>query len=179
MDDGLFRYYACLYYIRINMGKLSMNWKLVFIGGAAYYVAAFIVSMASGTLIHEVILNDAYNATLDFWRPELRQDPPDMAALMPMWITVGLITSFVLAGIYGVFRNALEGPAWKRGLKFGVAAWLFSVILMAGWSGVFNLPYIIWGWWAVDALIYTLVGAIVLGLVAEKLAPVEQQAVAD
>ena len=45
---------------------------------------------------------------------------------------------------------------------------------MAGWSGVFDLPYNIWIWWAVDAVIYTLVGAVVLGIVAEKLAPVEQ-----
>ena len=174
VDDGPFRYYAYLYYIRTSMGEHPMNWKLVFIGGVAYYVAAFIVSMASGTLIHEIILDEAYRATLDFWRPELREDPPDMAALMPMWITVGLITSFVIAGIYGVFRGALKGPAWQRGLKFGIAAWLFSASSMAGWSGVFNLPYNIWGWWAVDALIYILVGSVVLGLVAEKLAPVEQ-----
>ena len=45
---------------------------------------------------------------------------------------------------------------------------------MAGWSGVFDLPYKIWIWWGVDALIFTLVGSIALGLVAEKLAPAEQ-----
>lgn len=150
-----------------------MNWKLIIAGGLAYYIAAFIVSMASGALIHEGILDPLYIATNDFWRPELRQDPPDMAALMPMWITVGLITSFVLAGIYGVFRNALIGPAWQRGVKFGLAVWLLQASAMAGWSGVFNLPYSIWLWWAADALIYTLVGSLALGIVAEKLAPVE------
>ena len=44
-----------------------------------------------------------------------------MATLMPMWITTGILTSFILAGIYTVFRGALSGPAWQRGLKFGVA----------------------------------------------------------
>ena len=153
-----------------------MNWKLIIVGGLAYYIAAFAVSMISGPFIHEGILQEAYIATAEFWRPELRQVPPDMAALMPMWITTGLITSFILAGVYGVFRKALGGPAWQRGLKFGIAAWLLQASSMAGWSGVFNLPANIWAWWAIDALVFVLVGSIVLGIVAEKLAPVEQQA---
>ena len=151
-----------------------MNWKIIILGGLAYYVAAFIVSMAGGTLIHEGILDEAYRATESFWRPELAQDPPDMVTLMPLWITTGIITSFVLAGIYGVFRAALSGPAWQRGLKFGVALWLLNISLMAAWSGVFNLPYKIWIWWGVDAAIYTIIGSIVLGIVAEKLAPADQ-----
>ena len=150
-----------------------MNWKLIILGGLAYYVAAFIVSFATGEVIHNRILVEAYEATTSFWRPELTQVPPDMAALMPMWITTGLITSFILAGIYGVFRSALSGPAWQRGLKFGVVAWLFSVSTMAGMSGAFALPATIWVWWGVDALIYSLIGATVLGIVAEKLAPAE------
>jgi hypothetical protein len=135
-----------------------------------------VISMASGALIHEGILEEAYAATSDFWRPELRQDPPDMAALAPMWVSIGLITSFVLAAVYGVFRKALNGPAWQRGLKFGIAAWLLQASSMAGWSGVFNLPTNIWIWWAIDALVFILAGSIVMGIVAEKLAPVEQQA---
>ena len=74
-----------------------MNWKLIIIGGIAFYVAAFIVSMAGGTFIHEGVLDETYRATESFWRPELRQDPPDMASLMPMWIATGLVTSFVFA----------------------------------------------------------------------------------
>jgi hypothetical protein len=150
-----------------------MNWKLIILGGLAYYITAFIVSMAGGVFIHEGILEELYRATEDFWRPELRSDPPDMATLMPMWISIGVITSFILAGIYGVFRAALSGPAWQRGLKFGIAVWLLNTSLMAAWQGIFNLPTEIWVWWAVDAAIYVLLGSIVLGIVAEKLAPAE------
>ena len=150
-----------------------MNWKLIVVGGLAYYVAAFIVSMAGGTFIHEGVLEESYRATEMFWRPELRSDPPDMTALMPMWISIGIVTSFILAGIYGVFRNALSGPAWQRGLKFGFAVWLLNASLMAAWQGIFNLPVNIWVWWAVDAAIYVHVGAVVLGIVAEKLAPAD------
>ena len=150
-----------------------MNWKLIFIGGLAYYVAAFAVSMISGSLIHEGVLDATYQATENFWRPELREDPPDMAALMPMWIAIGLVTSFVLAGVYGVFHKALDGPPWQRGLKFGIAAWLLNASAMAGWSGVFDLPASLWVWWAIDALIFLVAGSIVLGIVAQKIAPAD------
>ena len=76
--------------------------------------------MAGGVFIHEGVLDAAYRATQAFLRPELVQDPPDMARLMPIWIKTGILSSsFVLAGIYMVFRGALSGPAWQRGLKFG------------------------------------------------------------
>jgi hypothetical protein len=37
---------------------------------------------------------------------------------------------------------------------------------------VLNLPDNIWQWWLIDAAILHLVGGMVLGIVAEKLAPV-------
>ena len=33
-----------------------MNWKLIILGGLAYYAAAFVVSMPGGALIHEGVL---------------------------------------------------------------------------------------------------------------------------
>lgn len=150
-----------------------MNWKLILGGGLAYYVAAFAVSFATGPLIHNGILLEDYAATATFWRPELREVPPDMAALLPLWITTGLIGSFVLAGLYGLLRGSFAGPGWQRGIKFGICAWLFNTTAMLGWSGVFDLPYKIWGWWAAEGLVYFVVGGIALGFVAEKLAPAE------
>ena len=78
-----------------------MNWKIVFIGGIAYYVAMFVVSFATGYLIHspEGVLFETYKATAEFWRPELNADPPDMGALMPMWIATGLLGALIAAGI--------------------------------------------------------------------------------
>lgn len=172
MDAAAATYYAWARH-QDKEGWEFMNWKAVVLGGLAYYAAAFVVSMVSGVIIHEGILDAAYRATESFWRPELVQDPPDMAALMPMWIATGIVTSIILAGIYMVFRAALGGPAWQRGLKFGIAIWLWSVSLMAAWSGVFNLPGKIWIWWGVDAAIYTITGAIALGIVAQKLAPAD------
>ncbi len=152
-----------------------MNWKIVFIGGAAYYAAMFLVSFATGYLIHSPggVLFETYQATAEFWRPELNADPPDMAALLPMWVATGLFSSFVAAGIYAVVRSSLAGPAWQRGLKFGVIAALFVLVNALGYRGVFNLPDTIWQWWIIDAAILHLVGATVLGIVAQKVAPVQ------
>lgn len=150
-----------------------MNWKIVFIGGVAYYATMFIVSSVTGYLIHspEGVLFETYQATASFWRPELNADPPDMAALMPMWIATGLISALIAAGIFSVVRSSLAGPAWQRGLKFSVIAALFAVISAIGYRGVFNLPDEIWAWWITDAVILHLAGGIVLGIVAQKIAP--------
>jgi hypothetical protein len=150
-----------------------MNWKIVFLGGLAYYVTMFLVSFGTGYFIHspDGLLYETYQATASFWRPELNANPPDMGALLPMWITTGLISAFIAAGIYSVVRSSLAGAAWQRGLTFGVIAALFALINVLGYRGVFNLPDNIWQWWLVDATILHLVGGTVLGIVAQKVAP--------
>ncbi len=150
-----------------------MNWKIVVIGGMAYYATMFVVSMATGYFIHspEGVLFETYQATASFWRPELNADPPDMGALMPMWIATGLVSALIAAGIYSVVRSSLAGAPWQRGLKFGVIAALFAVISAVGYRGIFNLPDPVWTWWMVDATLLRLAGGAVLGIVAHKVAP--------
>ncbi len=148
-----------------------MNWKIILIGGVAFYATMFVISMGMGPLIHEGVLDELYKANAQFWRPELNQEPPDMAALMPRWITVGLVTSFIMAGVYGWIRSAYSGPGWQKGLMYGVTLFLISASVMAGYSGVFNLPDVIWGWWIAESALMYPAGGAVLGLVAEKLVP--------
>jgi len=150
---------------------MRFNLKVILLGGLAFYITQFIISMASGPVIHTNILNDLYRANEAFWRPELNQDPPDMAALLPRWIAVGLITTFIITAIFDNIRSALSGSAVVKGMKFGFIAFLFSACMSAGWSGIFNLPNEIWFWWNVEVLVMYLVGGAVLGFVTEKLAP--------
>lgn len=147
-----------------------MNWKLIFVGGIVYYAGAWLVAMISGPLIHEGLLDELYKLHAQFWRPELNQEPPDMAALMPRWIASGLIGSFLIAGVYGVIRSSFDGAGWLKGLKYGLVLFLISISLSLGWSGVFNLPDEIWVWWTLDSLFYFLVGGMALGWFAEKYA---------
>jgi len=150
---------------------MKFNIKVILIGGLAMYVAQWIVSMVTGSLIHEGILTDLYVANASFWRPELNQDPPDMAALMPRWIATGLIASFIMTGIFDNIRSALDGSSMIKGIKFGFILCLIYLGMSAGWSGVFNLPEMIWVWWSVDAFVVYLVGGAALGLVVGKLSP--------
>ena len=148
-----------------------MNWKLVFGGGLVYYVVQFAVSMATGPIVHNGILMDAYRATAAFWRPELNQDPPDMAALMPRWILTGLVAALLSAAVYGWVRAALTGPGWLKGAKFGLIVFIFSTCAILAWSGVFNLPERIWFWWWVESVVYFVIGGAALGWFAERFAP--------
>lgn len=150
---------------------MKLNFKVILLGGLAMYATQWILSMLTGQLIHEGVLEDLYIANAQFWRPELNQDPPDMAAMLPRWIAVGLITTFIITAIYDNIRSALDGSGVIKGVKFGFIAWLFSAAFSAGWSGVFNLPEAIWMWWSIEFLLMYLAGGAVLGWVTQKLSP--------
>ena len=150
---------------------MKFNIKVILLGGLAYYVVQWLVSMASGPLIHTGILTDLYIANASFWRPELNQQPPDMAALMPRWIATGLIGALIQTAIYDNIRSALDGSSVVKGVKYGFILFLIYAAMSAGWSGVFNLPETIWFWWNVEAIVMFLVGGAVLGLVVGKLSP--------
>jgi hypothetical protein len=98
-------------------------------------------------------------------------DPPDMMALMKMWVPIGLLSAFLLSGVYSVIRSSLTGSGLQRGLKFGVISWIFALVSTMGYWGVFNLPNDIWMWWLVEGIWMHLIAGAVLGLVAQKLAP--------
>ncbi|MDH3253634.1 MAG: hypothetical protein OEM62_01485 [Acidobacteriota bacterium] len=148
-----------------------MNWKLIVLGGLVFYAVMMVISFPTGALIHEGVLDESYRATNEFWQPALRQDPPDMAAMMPRWIATGLITTFIFTAIYGWMRGAFSGAPWLKGLKFGLMLSIIGCCFMAGWSGVFNLPSKIWMWWGFEQFLYYLPGGAVLGWVGQKLAP--------
>jgi hypothetical protein len=147
---------------------MKLNWKVIIGGGVLMYVAQFIVSLITGGFIHEGVLDPHYLATAEFWRPELRQDPPDLAALMPRWISIGLLASFIFAAIYDNIRSAFNGSDVVKGLKYGLMIALISAVFGASLSGVFNLPEAIWGWWTLEWFIVYPLGGIVLGWFAGK-----------
>ena len=147
---------------------MKLDWKVIIGGGILMYIAQFIVSAATGAFIHEGVLDPLYRATTEFWRPELTQDPPDMAALMPRWIITGVLIALVYAGIYDNIRTAFNGSGIIKGLKFGLMIAVIYALFGAAFSGVFNLPNAIWGWWALEGFIIYPLGGLVLGWFAEK-----------
>jgi len=146
-----------------------MNWKCIIVGAIVFFIVTNILGMfVSGPLIHEGILDDAYMANESFWRPELTQDPPDMGALMPMWLLNGFIVSLIVAGLFCCFRGCLKGAEWKRGMMFGLCLAIFGAGMNLAWSGVFNLPAQIWIWWAIDGLVAYLIGGMAMGWAVGK-----------
>lgn len=148
-----------------------MNVKLIVIGGIVFFVVQWLLSFVTGPVIHNNILMESYQATAGFWRPALMAQPPDMAALLPRWITTGLINALIVAGVYSVVRGSFAGSGLQRGLKYGVAIALLSIGQGWSYSGFFNLPDKIWTWWSVDMVIGAVVASAVMGWVAEKVAP--------
>lgn len=147
---------------------MRFNPKVILLGGLGFYLGQFALSLVTGPLLHEGVLKATYMAHSTFWRPELNQQPPDMAALMPRWITVGLIMAFVLAAIFDNIRPAFRGSGWLQGAKYGVVLFLIGACMSAGWSGIFNLPDSLWVWWNLEALGYYVVGGTILGWVTAK-----------
>lgn len=132
------------------------------------YIGQFVVSGVTGVFIHEGVLDPLYSATAEFWRPELNQDPPDMAALMPRWIVTGLLIAFVFAAIYDNIKTAFNGSGMIKGLKFGIVMAIFYAAFGAAFSGVFNLPDSIWAWWTFEGFLVNPAGGLVLGWFAGK-----------
>lgn len=149
---------------------MKLNWKIIIGGGILMYIVQFIGGMITGMLIHEGVLEPIYDATAQFWRPELIQDPPDMAALMPRWIGVGILTAFIHAAIYDNIRSAFDGSGLMRGLKFGLMMAVIFAMFGAAFSGVFNLPGAIWGWWALEGFLIYPLGGLALGWFVAKYA---------
>ena len=148
-----------------------MNWRLIIIGGIVFWLVTNILGMfVTGILIHEQILDPVYQANESFWLPELRQDPPDMAALMPQWLLTSFVSSLVVAGIYSLVGGSFSGPGWSRGLKWGLCLGLFSAMSYFAKSGVFDLPLQMWIWWGIDALILFTLGGAAMGWAGERFA---------
>jgi hypothetical protein len=145
-----------------------MTWKTIVLGGLAMWVVMFAVSMVSGMVVHEGLLEPVYQATNDFWRPELRSDPPDVGALFPRWIATGVLTTMVIASIYACVASALGPLGWANGMRFGFICSAFTICFCAGWSGMFNLPDKLWIVWGLESFVYYLPAGAVLGLLHKR-----------
>jgi hypothetical protein len=148
-----------------------MNWKLILIGGIVFWLVTNIFGMlVTGMIIHEGILDPIYRANESFWLPPLRQDPPDMAAVMPHWLLTSFVSSLVVAGIYSCVHTSFAGTGWKKGLTWGLCLALLTFMTYMSFSGLFNLPMKMWLWWGVDALILFLLGGAAMGWAGQKFA---------
>ena len=83
----------------------------------------------------------------------------------------GLLTAFIIAGIYGAVHTAFRGAGWKKGVKYGAIVSVLMGCFAIGWSGIFNLPDKLWAIWAAEGFVYYLPGGAVLGWLGDKFLP--------
>jgi len=146
-------------------------WKAVIIGGIVFWIVTNIFGMfGTGILIHEKILDPIYRANESFWVPELRQDPPDMAALMPKWLINSLISSLIVSGIYVCVHSSFSGAGWKKGLMWGLCLGFFAGAMVWSWGGLFDLPAKMWVWLVIDGLILYPIGGAAMGWATARFA---------
>ena len=146
-----------------------MNVKCILIGAIVFFIVTNVLGMfVSGPVIHEGLLAADYEANSGYWRPELAQDPPDTAALMPMWLINGFIVSLIVAILYCCYRRCLSGAEWRRGMIFCLSLAIFACAMFLAWSGIFNLPGKIWIWWGIDSLVIYAIAGIVMGWAVGK-----------
>lgn len=146
-----------------------MNTRRTLVGAVGFWLVTNLLGMfVTGFIIHQAILEPIYRANESFWRPELNQVPPDMTSLMPYWLLTSFLLSLVVAGIYSCVESSFSGPAWKKGLTWGLSLGIFMFFAGLGYSGVFNLPLTLWLWWGIDGIIVYTLGGAAMGWTAER-----------
>lgn len=147
-----------------------MNIKFVLLGGIAYFLVTQIIGAISGSLVHGPggALEATYKTYAAMWRPELNATPPDLMALMPLWLTTAAVNALLVAAVFDLIRTSLSGGAVAQGLRFGLTVSLIMVGLYGLYFGIFALPPKVWIFWGVEGLLSYCLGGIGLAWVGAK-----------
>ena len=103
------------------------------------------------------------NMRINAIAPDISPSSPPPARLHP-----GISGSSSFRSSTCRFRRCLDGPGWKRGANFGLSIGPLVSGFYLAMSGIFDLPYQIWLWWAVDALILYAIGGAAMGWATGK-----------
>jgi hypothetical protein len=145
-----------------------MNWKLIIVGGLVFWLVTTLGTYVTDIGIHQKVLGTVYGEHSSFWLPELREDPPDMEALMPRWLATSALSSFVVAGIFSFVYGSFNGRGWRKGGSWGLCLATFSFATLLALSVIINLPMKIWIWWGIEGLLLLTTGGAAMGWVTER-----------
>ncbi len=119
----------------------------------------FVLWSALDFIIHGLILNTAYEATADLWRPMEEMK-------MGLMRIVVLISSICFVLIYALFFSEKGiGTAVKYGLLFGLGT---GISFGYGSYSVMPIPYKMAFVWFVGSLVETVSAGLVIGLIIKK-----------
>jgi hypothetical protein len=122
-------------------------------------IAVFVAWSMLDFVIHGVILNSAYAATANLWRPmnEMKMNVMHMTVL---------ITSFSFAWIYG---RMISNKSIANGLKFGLWWGLGAGVSMGyGTYSVMPIPYLMALTWFLGSLMEGAVAGLIVGGIVKE-----------
>ena len=129
--------------------------KKILIGTAVVFVAVSVLDY----LIHGVMLQSAYEATKDVWRP-------DMESKMWIFSVVSLVGSFFFSFIYS---KGYEGKGIAEGARYGLYVGIWMSIGMAyGTYAMIAIPYSMAIQWFLYGIIEYVIGGVLLAMVFGK-----------
>ncbi len=123
------------------------------------FIAVFIAMSVMDFIIHGVILESAYKATANLWRP-------DMQSKMWIYSVIALIGSFFFSFI---FSKGYEGKGIVEGARYGlyIGIWM-SVGMAYGTYGMIAIPYSMAIQWFLYGIIEYVIAGIILSLIYGK-----------
>ena len=129
------------------------------------FAAVFVLMNALDFVVHGVILDSAYKATANIWRP-------DMQSKMWIFTVISLVGAFFFTFI---FSKGYEGKGIAEGARYGLYIGIWMSIGMAyGTYGMIAIPYFMALQWflygVVEYVIYGIVLALIFGKKAEAAA---------
>lgn len=122
------------------------------------FAAVFVAMNLFDYIVHGVILDPAYKATADIWRP-------DMQSKMWIFTVIALVGSFFFTFI---FSKGYEGKGIVEGARYGLYIGIWMSIGMAyGTYGMIAIPYAMALQWflygVVEYVIYGMILALIFG----------------
>ncbi len=127
------------------------------------FVVVFVAMEVLMFIIHGVLLESAYQATKEVWRP-------DMMSLMWIYHVLAVIGAFFFTLI---FSKGYEGKGIMEGVRYGlyVGIWMSSGMAYGSYSMI-NIPYSLALQWFCFGLIEYIIYGILLAMVFGKQATV-------
>lgn len=127
------------------------------------FVVVFVLMEVLMFLIHGVLLNSAYQATKEVWRP-------DMESLMWIYHVLAIIGAFFFTLI---FSKGYEGKGIAEGVRYGlyIGIWMSAGMAYGSYSMI-NIPYSLALQWFFYGLVEYIVYGVALAMVYGKQATV-------
>jgi hypothetical protein len=117
------------------------------------FVAVYVVAQVLGYLLHQVVLQGAYESLAHVWRPE-----QELSGMMWMFFITSAIYLFAFCFI---FTKGYEGKGVAEGVRFGALMGVFSGVMAFDAYVVYPITMgLAFSWLLASIIVFVILGAI-------------------